>query len=146
MTMEMRDGGSHPNPYRCGVCRQPGHDRRNCQCTVVEATRLREAYNRERREESVRRARVLNERHQQLAAQALSQTTSNVEWRTEVYAQVVDMQRRLEALTGNGPPQLPPRNVPTVRERKIQEILFENAVKIPDGLYKELMDALVIRD
>ncbi len=49
--------------------------------------------------------------------------------------------RRFEELTGNGPP----RNVPTVREQKIQEILFENAQKIPDGLYKELMDALVIR-
>jgi hypothetical protein len=88
---------------------------------------------------------VLNERHQQLAAQALSQTTSNVEWRAGVYAQVVDMRRRLEELTGNGTPLPPPRNVPTVRERKIQEILFENAQSIPDGLYKELMDALVLR-
>lgn len=145
MTMETRNPPSHPNPYRCGMCRQPGHDRRSCPCTLAEATRLRDQYNRERREESVRRARELNERQQQLNAQALSQTTSNTEWRAGVYAQVADMQRRLEVLTGNGPPQRPPRNVPTVRERKIQEILFENAQKIPDGLYKELMDALVIR-
>ena len=144
--MEMREPPSHPNPYRCGVCRQPGHDRRNCPCTAAEATRLRDEYNRQRREESVRRARELNERAARRAARALSQTTSNVEWRASVYAQVVDMRRRLEVLTGNGPPQQPPRNVPTVRERKIQEILFENAQKIPDGLYKELMDALVIRD
>ncbi len=144
--MEMRNPPSHPTPYRCGMCRQHGHDRRHCQCTAAEATRLRDEYNRQRREERVRRARVLNERYQQHAAQALSQTTSNVEWRAGVYAQVVDMRRRLEALTGNVPPQLPPRNVPTVRERKVQEILFENAQKIPEGLYKELMDALVIRD
>ena len=63
-----------------------------------------------------------------------------------MYAQVVDMQRRLQELTDGGPVRMPPRNVPTVRERKVQEILFENAQKIPDGLYKELMDALVIRD
>jgi len=28
---------------------------------------------------------------------------------------------------------------------KIQEILFENSQDIPDGLYKELMDALIIK-
>jgi hypothetical protein len=32
-----------------------------------------------------------------------------------------------------------------VREVKIQEILFDHCQEIPDGLYKELMDALVIR-
>ena len=133
MTIETHNPPSHPNSYRCGTCRQHGHDRRNCPCTVVEATRLREEYNRERRQEAQRRRRELN------------QHTRSTDWRTEVYAQVVDMRRRLEELTGNGPPQQPPRNVPTVRERKIQEILFENAQKIPDGLYKELMDALVIR-
>jgi len=34
---------------------------------------------------------------------------------------------------------------PTVRERAVQDILFENSEKIPEGLYKQLMDALVIR-
>ena len=29
---------------------------------------------------------------------------------------------------------------------KIQEILFDNSQDIPDGLYKELMDALIIKD
>jgi len=130
---------------RCSCCRQEGHNRTRCPHDAAEATSLRDAYNRERREESVRRARVLNERHQQLASQALSQTTSNAEWRAGVYAQVVDMRRRLEELTGNGPPTRPPRTGPTVREVKIQEILFENAQQIPDGLYKQLMDALVLR-
>jgi len=54
-----------------------------------------------------------------------------------LYEQVVDMQRRLRALTNDARP--------TVREVKIQEILFDHCQEIPDGLYKELMDALVIR-
>ena len=36
------------------------------------------------------------------------------------------------------------RKKPTPSEIKIQEILFENCTEIPDGLYKQLMDALVI--
>lgn len=136
-SVQQRTPPQHPHPYRCGLCRQPGHDRRNCPCTDVEARRLSEEYNRERRQEAVRRRRELEVRVQQTA-------THNEGWRSEVYAQVVDMQRRLEALTGNGPSR-PPPTTPTVRERKVQEILFENAEKIPDGLYKELMDALVLR-
>jgi hypothetical protein len=143
--METRNPPSHPNPYRCGMCRQPGHDRRNCPCTTVEATRLREEYNRERREESVRRARELNERQQQLSAQAQAQTASNEEWRASMHAQVADMQRRLQALTAEPDSRPPPRTGPTVREVKIQEILFDHCQEIPDGLYKELMDALVLR-
>jgi len=148
MTTETRNPPSHPNPYRCGTCRQPGHDRRNCPCTPAEATRLRDQYNRERRQEAQRRRRELNERQRELneRQQQLNQSTHSTEWRAGVYAQVVDMQRRLQELTDGGPLiDAPPRNVPTVREVKIQEILFENAQKIPDGLYKELMDALVIR-
>lgn len=130
---------------RCSCCRQEGHNRTRCPHDAVTATSLREAYNRERREESVRRARELNERHQQLAAQALSQTTSDEEWRRGVYAQVVDMRRRLQELMGNGPPRPPPRDAPTIREQKVQEILFDHCQEIPEGLYKQLMDALVLR-
>lgn len=133
-------------PNRCGLCRQEGHDRRNCQCTAVEATRLREEYNRQRREESVRRSRELNERQAVLNERARAIQSSNEEFRASMYSQVVDMQRRLEALTGNGPSVPPPRTGPTVREVKIQEILFDRCQEIPEGLYKELMDALVIRD
>ena len=146
MTTETRNMPQHPNPYRCGTCRQPGHDRRNCPCTATEAARLRDQYNRERREESVRRARELNERQQRFNESTRQIQSSGEEFRASMYAQVVDMQRRLQELTDGGPVRMPPRNVPTVRERKVQEILFENAQKIPDGLYKELMDALVIRD
>lgn len=123
---------------RCSCCRQEGHNRTRCPHDAATATSLREAYNRERREESVRRARVLNERYQQPRA-------SNEEFRASMYAQVVDMQRRLQELTGNGPSVPPPRTGPTVREVKIQEILFDHCQEIPEGIYKELMDALVLR-
>jgi len=33
----------------------------------------------------------------------------------------------------------------TLTERKVQEIIFENSDKIPEGLFIELMDALVLR-
>jgi hypothetical protein len=36
------------------------------------------------------------------------------------------------------------RKKPTNSEIKIQEILFEHCTEIPDGVYKQLMDALVI--
>jgi len=144
MTTEQRNPPMHPNPYRCGKCRQPGHDRRNCPCTAVEATRLRDEYNRVRRQEAVRRRRELNERQRQLNESTRQIQSSGEEFRASMYAQVVDMQNRLAALTAD-PPSRPPSSSPTVREQKIQEILFDNAQKIPDGLYKELMDALVIR-
>lgn len=145
MTTEPRSTPRITNPNRCSVCRQPGHNRRNCPCTAAEATRLRDEYNRERRQEALRRRRELNERQQRLNESTRQIQSSGEEFRASMYAQVVDMQHRLAELTGNGPPQQPPRSVPTVREQKIQEILFDNAQKIPDGLYKELMDALVIR-
>jgi hypothetical protein len=124
---------TQPRRNRCSCCRQQGHHRGNCPHTVVEATRLREAFNREQRRANQRLA--------------TTRPVSTTEWRAGIYAQVVDMQRRLSALGGGEPvvPVVPPRSVPTVRERKIQDILFENSQKIPEGLYKELMDALVIR-
>ena len=146
MTIETR-APMLPTPvYRCGMCRQLGHDRRRCPYTATEATRLRVAFNRERVEERRRVQRELNERQRELneLQQQLNRRAPESEWRAEVYSQVADMQRRVEMFTGNGPTR--PPTGPTVRERKIQEILFENAEQIPNGLYKELMDALVIRD
>jgi hypothetical protein len=46
------------------------------------------------------------------------------------------------------PPPPSPVNIkrsPTYNEIKIQEILFEHCAEIPEGLYKQLMDALVIK-
>lgn len=45
---------------------------------------------------------------------------------------------------GVEPPTNQRRKKPTPSEVKIQEILFENCTEIPDGIYKQLMDALVI--
>ena len=45
---------------------------------------------------------------------------------------------------GTSPPTNQRRKKPTNSEIKIQEILFENCEEIPDGIYKQLMDALVI--
>jgi hypothetical protein len=88
---------------------------------------------------------MLNERQQQLNQRA-QEGTSNERWRAAMYAHVVEMQRRLEALTAGQPSRPATRTGPTIREQKVQEILFDRCQEIPDGLYKELMDALVIRD
>lgn len=125
-----------PRRNRCGLCRQVGHNRGNCPHTTVEATRLREAFNAEQRQER----RQLHQRLQQS-----QEHQADTEFRESMYAQVEDMQQRLAALVASQPTTVP-RSCPTVRESKIQEILFENAEIIPNGLYLELMDALVIRD
>tara|TARA_B110000977_G_scaffold58524_1_gene79567 strand:- start:1395 stop:1772 length:378 start_codon:yes stop_codon:yes gene_type:complete len=113
---------------RCSCCRQEGHNRTRCPHDAAEATSLREAYNRERRE----RNRALVERAMRPGSNA------------SLHDQVADMQRRLRALT-NESGSVAPTASPTVREVKIQEILFDHCQEIPDGLYKQLMDALVLR-
>jgi len=120
---------------RCGLCRQVGHNRGNCPHTPVEATRLRGAFNIEQRQER-------RQLHQRLHQSQEHQT--DTEFRESMYAQIVDMQQRLAALVASQTTTVP-RSGPTVRESKIQEILFENAEIIPNGLYLKLMDALVIR-
>ena len=116
---------------RCSCCRQEGHNRTRCPHDAAEATSLRDAYNRERREF-----------HRRLVERALRPQQPVPP--PSLYDQMVDMQRRLRALTDDAG-SIAPTASPTVREVKIQEILFENAQSIPDGLYKELMDALVLR-
>ena len=118
---------------RCSCCRQEGHNRTRCPHDAAEATSLREAYNRERREY-----------HRRLVERALRPQHPPPVSNMSLYDQVVDMQRRLRALTDDAG-SIAPTASPTVREVKIQEILFENGQQIPDGLYKQLMDALVLR-
>jgi len=124
---------------RCGRCRQEGHNRTRCPHDSSTATSLAVAFRQEERARDLIRVRELRARQA-----ALNSNADHAAFRTRVYEQVTDMQRRLQELTG-GAAVVPPRNVPTVREVKIQEILFDRAQEIPDGLYKELMDALVIR-
>lgn len=100
---------------RCSCCRQGGHNRTRCPHDAAEATSLRDAYNRERREF-----------HRRLVERALRPQQSRP--------------RPSEPDPGARP------DGPSVCKVKIQEILFENAQQIPDGLYKELMDALMIRN
>jgi hypothetical protein len=118
---------------RCGICRQEGHNRTRCPHDSATAASLAVAFNQARAAER-RETRLLLE--QERAAVRASARAAEPEWRAEVYAQVVDMRRRLAALCAS----------PTVREVKIQEILFDRCQEIPEGLYKELMDALVLRD
>ena len=131
---------------RCSCCRQEGHNRTTCPHDAATATSLREAYNRTVRS-AIRAAREeLSERR---IARPLIQTRVEIsdteaEFRANVAHQVRNMQERLAALHRTGPPVIAPG--PTVRERKIQEILFDNAEMLPNGLYKELMDALVITE
>lgn len=124
-------------PNRCSMCRQCGHNRTRCPHDAATATSLREEYNRAQRQEVAQRRRELNERLAQ-------QTRSGEEFHASMYAQVVDMERRLQELT-NTTSSLPVPSGPTIREQKVQEILFEHCREIPEGLYKELMDALVLR-
>ena len=124
-----------PRRNRCSRCRQEGHNCTICPHDEVTATRLREEFNREQRAANQRLSTQVVTAHPVVA---------NTEWQARIRAQVADMQRRLSELT-DASARLPPPNIPTVRERKIQEIIFDNAEKLPDGLYKELMDALVIR-
>jgi len=132
-------------PTRCGLCRQEGHNRTRCPHDAATATSLREEFNSARREDTQRRYNALQERQAVLNERTRAIQSSNAEFRMSMYSQVIDMQRRLEALTANGPSAPVSRTGPTVREVKIQEILFDRCQEIPEGLYKELMDALVIR-
>ncbi len=128
-----------PRRNRCSLCRQVGHNQRNCPHTTEEATRLRIAFNTEQRQKQ-------RQERQQLQQETQRDNQYNAEWRANIFAQVVNMEERLAAIVDSQPTTVVPRSGPTVRERKIQEIIFENSEMIPNGLYKELMDALVIRD
>ena len=131
---------------RCSCCRQEGHNRTTCPHDAATATSLREAYNRTVRSAIRATREELSERR---IARPLIQTRVEIsdteaEFRANVAHQVRNMQERLAALQIQGPPP-PIAPGPTVREVKIQEILFDHCQEIPEGLYKELMDALVIR-
>ena len=63
-------------------------------------------------------------------------------WREIQAAVAAQDAARTSSVTSSTPQRR--RKKPTPSEIKIQEILFENCTEIPDGLYKQLMDALVI--
>ena len=101
-----------------------GHQRRHCPHTEQTAERYRLEYQavvrERRRHEAMERAALVAEGHEQaLRVEFERGFTRGMSYRDE------------------GPSRL---------ARAVQEIVFENAEKIPDGIYKELMDALMIRD
>lgn len=72
-------------------------------------------------------------------------TGTDQEFRARVLSHVNDLQARLAALGTEHTTVHSRGSGPTVRESKVQEILFDHCQEIPEGLYKELMDALVLR-
>ena len=121
---------------RCSNCREMGHNVRSCTRSSDEATAMRKSFN----------------------EVSITVVTTNMcrrrEWLlnrvpVEVEMRVVDSRDR----EGNvvflarefSINRVPGKNVPKSLI-KIQEILFDNSQDIPDGLYKELMDALIIKD
>ena len=110
--------------YRCTRCRLVGHQRRHCPHTEQTAERYRREYQavvrEQRRVEAMERAALVAEGHEHaLRVEFERGFTRGMSYRDE------------------GPSRL---------ARAVQEIVFENAEKIPDGIYKQLMDALMIRD
>jgi hypothetical protein len=59
---------------------------------------------------------------------------------------VEELQQRINLLGNSYRQRKTNSRAPTAREVKVQEILFERAEELNDGLYKELMDALVLKD
>lgn len=123
---------------RCGRCRQVGHVRTYCPHSVATATGLAAAY--EQSQRAVRRNQVqavrdeLFERNLELARERGRAF--------ELHSRVVELQGVVEGLAERPDrPQGPSRLAVAM-----QEIIFENADKIPDGIYKQMMDVLMIRD
>ena len=116
-------------PNRCTHCRQEGHNRTTCPHDAWHAASLREAYNAQLREER----RSVNERFQ-------------AAYTAETRQRIDALHQRISLLAASAAGRDLPSAPPTVREKKVQEILFERAEELNDGLYKELMDALVLKD
>ena len=121
---------------RCGRCRQVGHVRTHCPHTSQEATRLAAEHvqgQRAARRDQVQAVRdELFERSLELERERQRAESAEREWR-RIERGVWDFVHR----ESNGPSRL---------AATVQEIVFENGDKIPDGIYKQLMDALMIRD
>ena len=130
-------GGEAPRGYRCGLCRQFGHNRSTCPHTAQVARSLAAEYVQDQR--AARRDQVqavrdeLFERSLELERERRRADSAEREWRRLQ----IGVYEFLERRDSNGPSRL---------AATVQEIVFENADKIPDGIYKQLMDARMIRD
>ena len=81
--------------------------------------------------------------HARLQREWLNQAERDAPRRLEEYEPIVPYRQPGGALEHHG--DLIGSKGPSKSQLKIQEILFDNSDKIPEGLYKELMDALVIK-
>jgi len=111
---------------RCSRCKGEGHTRRTCPHDDDSAEVFRQAW-------------LDSERRRRAAAYRASQEERNERIRTQWINWA--MAQRADYVN----PLAPSVSGPTKSQIKIQEILFDNSEKIPEGLYKDLMDALVIK-
>ena len=126
---------------RCSKCREMGHNTRSCKRSSDEAAAMRESFNRVSRT-------VVTTNAARRREWLLSRVPIDVEMR------IVDSHDRegnVVFLASEFPINRRPvektnssKSVPKSL-MKIQEILFDNSQDIPDGLYKQLMDALIIK-
>ena len=115
-------------PNRCGLCRQFGHNRTRCPYDAATQVSLREAFRREQIEENRRS-------HEAFLRYDAARRTGH-----PIPLVTVPGMSHDPGLGGQVQ-----RAKPTCREIKVQEILFDRCQEIPEGIYKELMDALVIQ-
>jgi hypothetical protein len=126
---------------RCSNCREMGHNTRSCKRSSDEATAMRESFN----EVSIR---VVTFNAMKRREWLLSRVPVDVEMRV---VDSRDQEGNVIFLASEFPiNRFPINRVPAKKIPKslvkIQEILFDNSQDIPDGLYKDLMDALIIKD
>tara|TARA_B110000902_G_scaffold236741_1_gene283152 strand:- start:351 stop:872 length:522 start_codon:yes stop_codon:yes gene_type:complete len=132
---------------RCSKCREMGHNSRGCKRASWEAAEMKISY--------ARVAKVALEANKQRVRAVAQGDASQVGIMTEV----IDVRGRdgdvtfmtHDVVTAPVRPVQPVQPVTNVAKKvpnslvKIQEILFDNSQDLPDGLYKQLMDALVIK-
>ena len=129
---------------RCSKCREMGHNSRGCKRDSWDAEEMKISY--------ARVAKVALEANKQRVRAVAQGDESQVGIMTEV----IDVRGRdgdvtfmtHDVVTAPVRPVQPVTNVAKKVPNslvKIQEILFDNSQDLPDGLYKQLMDALVIK-
>lgn len=141
------------HPRRCGLCRQLGHNRSTCPHTAQVARSLAAEYVQDQR--AARRSQVQTVRDEQALSQMRAELLSardhnamyqrRMEEQHQRYVVLLREHERLQDGVYDYVAQRRPSG-PSRLAATVQEIVFENADKIPDGIYKQLMDALMIRD
>jgi hypothetical protein len=126
---------------RCSNCREMGHNIRSCKRNPEEATAMRELFHEvsmavDTANTARRRNWLLNRVPIDLMLRVVDSRDreGNVVFLASEFSIT-----RAPVMNANSSKSIPKSL------SKIQEIVFDNAQHIPDGLYKELMDALIIK-